>query len=202
VMRAERLSKSPVYVEDMDHPMGLVFARDLFLRLDEPLEELVRPVEFVPELITLTQLLRHFRTTGTALALAVDEYGGVVGLVTVEDVAERIVGELAEVGESEDEATWERLDDRHYRVSGGINVRDWAEWFSIRSFDDRVTTLAGLVVSQLGRLPNVGDQVTLGNLRLTVESLRGRRIERLGLELCEPPSDESFAGSRRSEEGS
>ena len=201
LMRAKRLSKIPVYDEDIDHAMGLVYAKDLFLRPDELLEDLVRPVEFVPELITLTQLLRHFRETGTALALAVDEYGGVVGLVTVEDVAEQIMGELAEAGQNDEEVTWERLDDRHYRISGGVNVRDWAEWFGIRPFDERVTTLAGLVVSQLGRLPAVGDEVTLGNLRLRVESLRGRRIERLLVELCEPTAEEGRLASRRREEG-
>ena len=189
LMREKRLSKIPIYDEDIDHPVGLIYAKDLFLYPALALEDLLKPVRFVPELIALTQLLRHFRATGTALALAVDEYGGVVGLVTIEDVAEKIVGELTEAGQVEDQPTWERIDDRHYRVSGRINVRDWAELFSIRRFDDRVTTLAGLVISHLGRLPNAGDQVTLANVRLTVESLRGRRVEWLRLELLEPDAD-------------
>ncbi|HSW46470.1 MAG TPA: hemolysin family protein [Phycisphaerae bacterium] len=205
LMRERHLPKIPVYDEDIDHLVGLVYARDLFLRPDEPLEDLARPVPFVPEIITLTQVLRHFRTTGTALAIAVDEYGGVVGLLTIEDVAEKIVGELAEDGEEKDEATWERLDDRHYRVSGRLSVHDWAELFNIHPFDDRVTTLAGLVISHLGRLPAVGDEVTLGNLHLTVESLRGRRIEWLRLELLEPqhapPERGDRSGPANSREG-
>lgn len=191
LLREKGLSKVPVYDETIDRPVGLVHARDLFLYPGFQLDELVKPICFVPELVTLTQLLRHFRSTNSGLALAVDEYGGVVGLVTVEDVAEQIVGELAETGESDDEPTWERLDERRYRISGRISVRDWAELFDVRRFDDRVTTLAGLVVSHLGRVPAVGDQITVANIRLTVDSLRGRRIEWLRLELLDAssPSD-------------
>ena len=191
----------PVYDETIDRPVGLVYAKDLFLNPTFQLQELVKPIRFIPELVTLTQLLRHFRATRTALALAVDEYGGVVGLVTVEDVAEEIVGELADSSEAEGEPAWERLDERRYRVSGGLNVRDWAEVFGVDRFDDRVTTLAGLVVSHLGRLPAVGDEFTLANIRFTVESLRGRRIEWLRLELLETPvAGENLAESRRKED--
>jgi len=201
IMREKRLSKVPVYDETIDRPVGLVYAKDLFLNPTFQLQELVKPIRFIPELVTLTQLLRHFRATRTALALAVDEYGGVVGLVTVEDVAEEIVGELADSSEAEGEPAWERLDERRYRVSGGLNVRDWAEVFGVDRFDDRVTTLAGLVVSHLGRLPAVGDEFTLANIRFTVESLRGRRIEWLRLELLETPvAGENLAESRRKED--
>lgn len=201
IMREKRLSKVPVYDETIDRPVGLVYAKDLFLNPTLTLQELVKPIRFIPELVTLTQLLRHFRATRTALALAVDEYGGVVGLVTVEDVAEQIMGELADSSEAEDEPTWERLDERRYRVSGRVNVRDWAEVFGVDRFDDRVTTLAGLVVSHLGRLPAVGDQFTLSNIRFTVESLRGRRIEWLRLELLEEPGarENPAAADRRRE---
>jgi len=185
ILRERHLPKLPVYEDDIDHTLGLIYAKDLFLFPDRPLRQLIRPVAFVPELITLTQLLNHFRQTRTQLAMVVDEHGGVVGLATIEDVAEQIVGELSLPGDEEELPAWERLDNRQYRISGRVNIRDWAEHFNIRRFDERVTTLAGLVIAQLGRLPEVGDQVRLSNLLLTVESLRGRRIEWIRLELTD-----------------
>lgn len=157
VMRQRRFTKLPVYAESVDRIIGLIYAKDLFLDPDRPVAEMVRPVRFVPELITLTQLLAHFRQTRTQLAVVVDEFGGVVGLATVEDVAEQIVGELTLPGKEADEPPWEKLDERRYRVSASINVRHWAEQFQVRQLDERVTTLAGLVLARLGLgFPDIG----------------------------------------------
>jgi len=193
LFRESKLPKLPVYREDLDHLLGLVYARDFFLGPGRPIVKLVRPVPFVPEIITLSQLLQHFRQSGTALAMAVDEYGGVVGLVTIEDVAEQLVGELSLPDDETTVPETQRLDDRHYRISGHISARDWAELFHIGRLDERVTTLAGLVVAELGRLPVVGDQVTLSNVRLTVESLKGKRIEWMLLELLDAANTTSAA---------
>ena len=199
IMRERRFTKLPVYDETIDRIIGLIYAKDLLLDPDRPLATMVRPVRFVPELITLTQLLAEFRRTGTQLAVVVDEHGGVVGLVTIEDVAEQIVGELTLPGEPDDRPSWEKLDERRYRISGGTSIRDWSEQFQVRGRDEGVTTLAGLMLAWLGRIPAVGDRVRMGNLLLTVESLRGRRIEWILLELIngkEPP-----AGSRLPPDG-
>jgi len=183
IMRERHLPKIPVYDGDIDHIKGLIYAKDLFLHHDCPPRLLVRKAKFVPDVISLTQLLDHFRRTRSQLTMVVDEFGGVTGLVTIQDVAAQIVGELAPEDEGKDAPTWERLDDRHYRISGRVSVRDWAEQFDIRRFDDRVSTLAGLIVAGLGRLPVVGDQLRLGNVLMTVELLRGRRVEWIRLEL-------------------
>jgi len=193
--RQQHLAKLPVYEDEIDRIIGLVYAKDFFLEPHRPIRELVRPVRFVPEIITLTQLLAHFRHTRTQLAIAVDEHGGVVGLVTVEDAAEQIVGDLAPA-ERPEEPSWERLDERRYRVSGGISIREWAEEFHVRPLDERVTTLAGLVLARLGRPAVAGDQVRLGNLLLTVEALHGRRIEWVVLELLDGQGGATPPGGR------
>ena len=199
IMRERHLPKIPVYDGDIDHIKGLIYAKDLFLHHDCPPRLLVRKAQFVPDVISLTQLLDHFRRTRSQLAMVVDEFGGITGLVTIQDVAGQIVGELAPDGEGENEPTWERLDDRHYRISGRVSVRDWAEQFDIRRFDDRVSTLAGLIVAGLGRLPVVGDQLRLGNVLMTVELLRGRRVEWIRLELA---ADAPVTVGETPEEGS
>ncbi len=183
IFRERRFPKLPVYEESIDHIRGVVYAKDFFLDRDAALADLVRPVHFVPELITLTQVLAHFRRTRSQMAIAVDEYGGVVGLVSIEDVAEQIVGDLTLPGEDPERKLWEKIDARHYRVWGGVSIRDWSEQFDIRRIDERATTLAGLLVAKLGRVPAAGDQVRLGNLLLTVESLTGHRVEWILLEL-------------------
>jgi len=183
IMRERRFTKLPVYNEDIDHIVGVIYAKDLFLDPGHRLADLVRPIRFVPDVITLTQLLAEFKRTRSQLAVVVDELGGVVGLATVEDVAEQIVGDLALPGQHEDRPSWERLDERRYRVSGSMSVRDWAEQFQVRGPEEGVTTLAGLMLARLGRIPAEGDRIYVGNLSLTVESLRGRRIQWILLEL-------------------
>src|SRR5690606_34077868 len=123
--------------------IGLVYAKEVFLHRHRPLRQMVRPVHFVPEIIRLTQLLAHFRRTRTQLAIAVDEFGGVTGLVTIEDVARQIVGEIAP---AEDEPPpFERIGPREFRVSGSMSIRDWSERFHARGLRDDVTTLGGLI---------------------------------------------------------
>ena len=183
LMREEHFTKIPVYNTNIDDITGLIYAKELFLNPDKPLAALIRPVRYLPEMITLTQVLKHFRETHTQLAIVVDEHGGVVGLVTVEDVAEQIVGDLAEPEQEEEAALWERIDERRYRVAGSLSIQDWSDQFNIRRFDSRVSTIAGLLAARLGRIPEVGDKIRMGNLRMSVESLRGNRVEWILLEL-------------------
>lgn len=191
MLRTSRLAKIPVYRGHPDQLLGVIYARQFFMARNRPLMELIRPIGFVPEIVTLMQLLRHFRQTATAMAAVVDEYGGLVGLVTIEDVAEQIVGELSLPEDADQEPGWEQLDERSYRVSGRLNLREWAELFHIRRFDERVSTLAGLFIAELGRLPEIGDRITLANVALTVESLRGRRIEWIRVEVSSSSSPQS-----------
>lgn len=186
LMRGHKFTKIPVYDATIDNIVGVVYAKDLFLNPSREPGTLVRPVRYVPEMITLMQLIDHFRRTQTQLAIAVNEYGEIAGLVTIEDVAIQIVGDMSP-GESSGEPGWVKLDDRRYRVSGSISIHDWSDQFSFRGIEDSVTTLAGLIQARLGRLPVVGDRVQLGNLSLTVESLAGRRVEWVLLELQNGP---------------
>ncbi|MBN1512682.1 MAG: HlyC/CorC family transporter [Phycisphaerae bacterium] len=168
-------TKLPVFDRDLDDVRGLLYARDFHLNPERSVEQLLRPVAFVPEQANLIQVIRHFRLTHTQLAIVVDEYGGVAGLVTLEDVLEEIVGDLRGPAE-EEQPLAQALDDNTYRLSGQLGVRDWASLFGITAVDADVDTLGGLITARLGRLPRVGDCVRTGNLTITVESLRGRRV--------------------------
>jgi putative hemolysin len=183
VMRRTRLTKIPVYDEAIDNIVGLVYAKVLFFEPDKPLRDLVTPVRFVPELITGEQLLQHFRQTKSQIAIAVDEFGGMAGLVTLEDVLEEIVGEIRDPEEQAVRPEIVQLSESEYDISGRLSVHYWVEMFGISELTERVTTVAGLVTARLGRPAHVGENVTVGNVRLRVTATDGPRIERLRLTL-------------------
>lgn len=183
LMRSTHLTKIPVYDGAIDNIVGLVYAKVLFFEPDKPLRGLVTPVRFVPELITGEQLLQHFRNTKSQLAIVVDEFGGMAGLVTLEDVLEKIVGEIYDPEDEQVEPEIVQLSETEYEISGALSIHYWVETFGISGLTDRVATVAGLVTARLGRPAGVGDVVQIGNVELAVATASGRRIQRLRLTL-------------------
>ncbi len=186
LIRETRLKKIPVYDGSIDNIIGLIYAKVLFLEPDRPLRELVMPVRFVPEIMNCEQLVRHFRQTRTQLAIAVDEYGGMAGLITLEDVLEIIVGDIRDPDDPAAEPEIVPLDDGSYDVSGRLGVRYWAEAFGAGELNQRVATLGGLVGERLGRPAKANDVVRIGNVELTVAKVTHYRIDRLRLRLLKP----------------
>jgi CBS domain containing-hemolysin-like protein len=188
-LRAARTSghtRFPLCRGDLDHAIGLVHIKDLFRleQLPRSLEEISRPLTFVPETLPLDQLLRRMRAERVHLAAVLDEYGGVSGIVTLENVIEEIVGEI------QDEFDLERpelvaLGDRRWQVSGGMLVADLEDALEIEISERDEDTIGGVVLSELGRRPRVGDAVEVGPLRLRVAEAQGNRVKTLELELRE-----------------
>ena len=183
VFEQTRRKQLPVIGRDMDDIRGMLRLRDLYLNPREPIERLIQPVRFVPEMINLLQLIHHFRQTASRLAIVVDEYGGVSGLITLEDVVEQIVGDLDSPDHPEEHAPIQQVDATSYLVSGRLGVRHWRKALgSLPELAD-VDTVGGVVAALLGRLPQVGDEVHVGNLSLKVTGMEGRRIDRVLLRL-------------------
>jgi len=183
LMRQTRRKKVPVYSGSIDNIVGLVYAKVLFLNPDKKLRELLSPVHFVPELASCEHLLLHFRQTRTQLAIVVDEYGGMAGLVTLEDVLEQIVGELQTPEAAPQEPDIIPISSTEYNISGKLDVRYWAQTFGLPPQAERVVTVGGLVQARLGRPAQVGDVVRLGNVEVEVTSVQRRRVHRLRLKL-------------------
>ncbi len=173
-MLDRHVTKIPVYVRNVDNVVGLVHLRDLFLKPGVPLDQLMRPVHFVPEQKTVESLLEFFRKTGTDTAVVVDEYGGIAGLVQLEDIAEELVGRIDLAAEAE---PIKQLGPFEYRLTGDLAIHDWADAFGIDIEETRQSTIGGLVTTLLGRVPQKGDVAYLGNLKFTVERTRRHRIE-------------------------
>jgi putative hemolysin len=180
--RKTGVKRIPVYRDHPDEIIGVVRVRDVLLNEDTPLEELQRPAWFVPEIKPIDSLLKEFRESGRQSAIAVDEYGGVTGLITLEDVMEEIVGEIVEEDEVAPDRLVQRVDENTYLLSGRLSIRQWAQAFGQRPIISGVTTISGLIVTRLGRVAHVGDTVTARNLRFTVTRMRGHRILEVRLE--------------------
>ncbi len=174
LMRANNLTKLPVYVEEIDNIVGMVYLRQLLLRPEISLDKLVQPVNFVPEQKTVESLLEFFRRSHTDTAIVVDEYGGISGSIRLEDIAEELLGpiEISDTAES-----IEQMGPFEYRLSGDLSIYDWSQAFGIEPVEAQISTIGGLVTALLGKIPKSGDEVRLKNLKFTVERVRKRRIE-------------------------
>lgn len=182
-----------IYREHDDDPLGYLSVHELFLDAGRTasLEAFVRPLVFVPETRRADSLLRDFITQNWQMVAVVDEYGGLSGTVSLENLLAEVIGDF----EPADTDRIQKLDDVTYRLSGQLSIRDWRELFTGllpgQEMDTLMfATLGGFVVSRLGRMPRAGDSVTVRNLELTVESMNNRRIGTVLLRLNEPEDQE------------
>jgi putative hemolysin len=185
-------TRHPVYRGDLDHVIGQLHLRDLFTAhyagADHggSIEPLLRPVPIIPDTKDVGALLGELRAGNQHMAVVVDEYGVTVGIITLEDLLEELVGEIADEYDLPDESIrW--LDDRTVRVAGTFPIDDFNERFGDVLPQDGVHTLAGLVFGRLGRAPVVGDGLELPGLRLRVVAIDGPRIRALDVRFPAPP---------------
>jgi CBS domain containing-hemolysin-like protein len=180
LFQREKLSVIPVYDGEMDEMRGVVHIKDvLFKARERPLRELVRPVPFLPETATVEEALRRCRRDKSKNAFVVDEYGAVLGLVTVEDLLEEIVGEIADEYDPESTPPVQPLPDGGYRLAGSLSLRTWQELSRTELPALGVDTVGGLVMALLDKVPAVGDTVRHGGLEYAVVGVRGRRATTL-----------------------
>jgi len=177
-------SRYPVGEESLDRLVGVVHLRDLVGPGGETIRELTRPAFVVPETKDLGALLRELRDRQEQLAVVIDEYGAVAGIVTIEDLLEEIVGEIEDEFDLPDSRlTWE--DDRTVRASGSMTIDDFEEAVGVRLPHEGSRTLAGLVLDRLGRRPDPGDTVPLGGVEIRVDGIDGLRVTELRISLPE-----------------
>ncbi len=176
-------SRFPVIGESRDEVVGILLAKDLLPHLAQTrpgpfnIREWLRPAVFVPESKRLNVLLRDFRSTRNHMAIVVDEYGGVAGLATIEDVLEQIVGDIDdEYDVGEDESFIRRHADGEFIVKALTPIEDFNEAFGTDFSDAELDTVGGLLLKAFGRLPERGDTVTLGGLEFEVLNADGRRV--------------------------
>ena len=197
-------SRFPVIGESRDEVVGILLAKDFLLYAFERSDSLLnvrnilRPAIFVPESKRLNVLLKEFRVNRNHMAIVVDEYGGVAGMVTIEDVLEQIVGEIEDEHDVEEEDTIRKHSEAHYTVKALTPIEDFNEYFNLTLSDEEFDTIGGLVVHEIGHLPKRGERVVIGNLLFKVLRADSRRVHMLQLtllpEAVEHPADQSDNG--------
>ncbi len=194
-------TRYPVYRGSLDEILGILHVRDLFGAIHDlgiasvELESIVRPAYVVPETKDLAALLADFRREKQHMAIVIDEYGDMDGIVTLEDVLEEIVGDIEDEFDLPDTSI-ERIDDKHIRIDGTYTIDDFNEEFGTELEQEDFHTMAGLVFGELGRAPEVGDAVRSDGLQLSVLEVEGSRIMKLEVEFGvddETPTDEPAA---------
>ena len=183
-------SRFPVVGENKDDVIGILLAKDLlryYAGHESNVRDMLRPAVFIPESKRLNVLLKDFRRARNHMAIVVDEYGGVAGIVTIEDVLEQIVGEIEDEYDF-DETEAQILLDRNglYRVKAQTSIEDFNATFGTEFSDDEYDTIGGLLLNRFGRLPKRSEEIELDGLRFRVQRADSRRLHSLLVEKLTP----------------
>ncbi len=186
-------SRFPVVGESRDEVVGVLLAKDLLRYSSKPdgeyfsIREILRPAVFVPESKRLNVLLKDFRASRNHMAVVVDEYGGVAGIVTIEDVLEQIVGEIEDEHDIDEETFIRKFSEVNFAVKALTPIDDFNEYFGTSFSDEEFDTIGGLVTAQLGRLPKRGETVLLENMSFQIVRADNRRLHLMKVTLLTNP---------------
>ena len=185
-------SRFPVISDSRDEVVGILLAKDMLrYRLDGgssfDLKDVLRPAVFIPESKRLNVLLKEFRASRNHLAIVVDEYGGVAGMVTIEDVLEQIVGEIEDEHDIDEDVFIRKRNDSNYVLKALTPIEDFNEYFGTQFSDEEFDTIGGRVIQAFGHVPKRGESVTLDNLEFKVLRADNRRVHILALRVLPPP---------------
>jgi magnesium and cobalt transporter len=182
-------SRFPVIDEGLDEIVGILLAKDLVHYSNESsrqsfeLKDIMRPAVFVPESKRLNVLLKEFRTSRNHMAIVIDEYSGVAGLVTIEDVLEQIVGDIDDEHDAADEINIRRHGFHRYTLKGVTPIAEFNAFFDTDLSNEQFDTVAGLILNKLGHMPERGEEVTIDNYLFKIISSSSRRINNLQVTL-------------------
>lgn len=183
-------SRFPVIEDDKNDVIGILLAKDLlryYAGEDFEVRDMLRPAVFIPKSKRLNILLKEFRSTRNHIAIVVDEYGGVAGMVTIEDVLEQIVGDIEdEYDYDEEEDNVIQNADGTYRVKALTEIEDFNEIVGTQFSDEEFSTIGGLIVNRFGHLPKRGDHITIDNLNIKVLRADSRRLHSVTIQVLLP----------------
>jgi len=193
-LKASGYSRVPVFKDSVDNILGLLYSKDLLGiwregRHEVSLSDHLRQAYFVPEAKKVDELLAELQAKRIHMAIVVDEYGGVAGIVTLEDIVEEIVGEIRDEYDQAEEQLYNVINDDEYLFQGRIDLDDFNDIMGTDLPNNEADTLSGLIYSRIGRVPTPGDNVQIKDLQLTVEQVSGQRIRKVRALRLEPPTE-------------
>ena len=189
-------SRIPVYNETIDDIIGILYVKDLMEHikngdLNSPISEFVRTPYYVPETKSIIEILKEFRTLKVHIAMVLDEYGGVVGLVTIEDLIEEIVGEIRDEYDDEEDSFYKKIADNEYEVDAMTDIETINKDLELElPISEDYESLGGLIVTTLGRICNVGDEIEIDNIQLKVLEVDKMRVSKVFIKIMEKEQEE------------
>lgn len=192
-LRRSEHHRLPVYGEDLDDLKGVLYAKDLTPAIagvaERPADwhDLIRPAQYVPESKLLANQLRDFQRSTAHLAIVVDEFGGTSGLITLEDVLEEVVGEIYGEYDREELPDVVREGEDRFWVDGTVTLDSLSELLGVPLEDEEISTVGGLIYSELGRVPRPGEELRIDSFRVVVEKVVRRRVQRVYFERVDVP---------------
>jgi magnesium and cobalt transporter len=199
-------SRFPVIDESIDQVVGILLAKDLTHYSDEEsrdnfeIKDILRPAVFVPESKRLNVLLKDFRESRNHMAMVIDEYNGVAGLVTIEDVLEQIVGEIDDEHDAADVINIRRSGLQRYSIRGLTPLEEFNQYFDSTLTHDKVETIAGLVTSELGHVPERGEEVTIDHFHFNIISANSRRVNTMQVTLLSDEQLQAYSEQEQQDE--
>jgi len=190
-------SRFPVIDDDRDDVIGILLAKDLLSavvsnsKFDFDLRELLRPAVFIPESKRLNVLLREFRARRNHMAIVVDEYGGVAGIITIENVLEQIVGEIEDEHDIDDDAPILKRSETSYTIKALTSIEDFNEAFDSEWSDADFDTIGGYVVNQFGHMPERDEKIIIEDFQFTVVRADNRRVHLLEMDILAEPEPQN-----------
>lgn len=181
-------SRMPIYEDTIDNIIGVLYVKDVLGiiksgKTNVPVRNFVRPGYFVPETKSIIEILQDFRNMKVHIALVLDEYGGIVGLVTIEDLIEEITGEIRDEFDTEEEEFIRKINDTTYEVDGMIDIETLDKELSIKLPESEdYESLGGLIITELGRVAEVGDEIILDGVKLRVTEIDKKRVSKVLVE--------------------
>jgi CBS domain containing-hemolysin-like protein len=177
-------SRVPVYEEKIDNILGLLYTKDMLKVWQDQskyksLRDLLRPANFIPESKKVDDLLAEMQAEHIHIAIVADEYGGIAGLVTLEDIVEEIVGEIRDEYDQGEESLFQKISDQEYVFHGRIDLDDFNQMLAVSLNTSEADTLGGYIYNQLGRVPRAGESIQLSEVSLKIEQINGRRIRKV-----------------------
>ena len=189
-------SRIPIYEETIDNIIGILYVKDLMEHiknneLDLPIKQFVRSAYFVPETKSIIEILKEFRGLKVHIAIVLDEYGGVVGLVTIEDLIEEIVGEIRDEYDDEDESFFKKVADNEYEVDAMTDIETINKELELNlPISEDYESLGGLIVTTTGKICEVGDEVQIDNVYLKVLEVDKMRVSKVFIRILEEEKEE------------
>ena len=188
-------SRIPVYEDTIDNILGVLYIKDIMNSIKDgntnvPIKNFIRPGYFVPETKSIIEILKEFKALKVHIALVLDEYGGIVGLLTIEDLIEEIVGEIRDEFDTEEEEFITQIDENSYEVDAMIDIEtlDKELCLNLPESDD-YESLGGLIVTELGRLATIGDELKFNGVKLKVLEINKMRVSRVLIEKEQQSND-------------